>query len=287
VVFVDGLPSDDVEYNFITQIFFITHRCLQIGLNQVCDHYMELMQQLAKLQQKVSEAMAVGGGVGGEVRQLFERAMTRHLAYKAQLLNPPLIESAFQFYVATAHWLTKLAVGEDIGVDSKVDMQSLKTPSIGLCYIPEFVVEDVVQFVIFVRQFSEMTLEVMGDHLPHLLTFITVFMGNAQLVHNPHLRATIAEMLSLLIPQSKDTDLASMAQTMQRTRLFENHLFAHSQLMRALLQVFIDIEFTGHAMQFEQKFSYRLPMYSALEYTWKLKPFRLSVIALADEVKEI
>jgi ubiquitin conjugation factor E4 A len=147
----DGLPSDDVEYNFITQIFFITHRCLQIGLNQVCDHYMELMQQLAKLQQKVSEAMAVGGGVGGEVRQLFERAMTRHLAYKAQLLNPPLIESAFQFYVATAHWLTKLAVGEDIGVDSKVDMQSLKTPSIGLCYIPEFVVEDVVQFVIFVR----------------------------------------------------------------------------------------------------------------------------------------
>ena len=42
---------------------------------------------------------------------------------------------------------------------------------------------------------------------------------------------------------------------MQRTRLFEKHLFAHSHLMKALLQVFIDIEFTGHAMQFEQKFS--------------------------------
>jgi hypothetical protein len=34
---------------------------------------------------------------------------------------------AFQFYVATARWLTQLATGVDIGMDGNVEMESLKT----------------------------------------------------------------------------------------------------------------------------------------------------------------
>ena len=35
---------------------------------------------------------------------------------QAQLLDPSFIEAVFQFYVATAQWLTHLALGEDIDV---------------------------------------------------------------------------------------------------------------------------------------------------------------------------
>jgi ubiquitin conjugation factor E4 B len=216
------------------------------------------MQNLAKLQKEYSAAMAAGVVGVSRIQERFEAEMTRHLSYKAQLLNPPLIEMAFQFYVATARWLTQLATGVDIGMDGNVEMESLKTLSTGLCHVPEFVAENLVQFIIFVRQYSETTLELMGDHLPYLLTFITVFMGNPDFVRNPHLRATMAEMLYLLMPQINEADKVSLRAApmdIQRVRLFENHSFAHLHLIRALLHVFIDIEFTGHHNEFGQKLS--------------------------------
>ena len=33
-VFVDGLPAIEDDYSFMTQIFFITHHCLQLGKNK-------------------------------------------------------------------------------------------------------------------------------------------------------------------------------------------------------------------------------------------------------------
>ena len=39
-----------------------------------------------------------------------------------------------------------------------------------------------------------------------------------------------------------------------RQNAFLQHKFAPAYLPQALLQLFVDIEFTGHAMQFEQKF---------------------------------
>jgi hypothetical protein len=109
------------------------------------------MQNLAKLQKEYSAAMAAGVVGVSRIQERFEAEMTRHLSYKAQLLNPPLIEMAFQFYVATARWLTQLATGVDIGMDGNVEMESLKTLSTGLCHVPEFVAENLVQFIIFVR----------------------------------------------------------------------------------------------------------------------------------------
>ena len=39
-----------------------------------------------------------------------------------------------------------------------------------------------------------------------------------------------------------------------RQKAFLQHKVAPAYLPQALLQLFVDIEFTGHSMQFEQKF---------------------------------
>jgi ubiquitin conjugation factor E4 A len=58
--------------------------------------------------------------------------------------------------------------------------------------------------------------------------------------------------------------------------IFTDHtLIEH--LPRVLLDVFVSIELTGQAVAFEQKFSYRRPMYEILEYLWKFEPHRLQV----------
>ena len=38
--------------------------------------------------------------------------------------------------------------------------------------------------------------------------------------------------------------------------------------------VYCSIEETGQAVQFEQKFSYRRPMYDVIKYIWTLEEFR-------------
>ncbi|XP_062518757.1 ubiquitin conjugation factor E4 A-like [Corticium candelabrum] len=283
------LLVEEGDVTLMTQMFFITHRCLQLGLNRVCDHYKSLMQELIKVQQVVQDSLG-GGQLLGPIREQFERSMTLQLSYKAQLLDPSFIEAVFQFYVATAQWLTHLALGEDIDV-TKEDEYTVcipETACVSLCHVPEFIVESLVEFFIFVRQFSETTLEIMGLDLHHLVTFTSVFMGNAQYVRNPHLRANMAEMIHMLLPRVESLNEGrSSVSSMARSKMFAKHWFAHSHLAKSMMRAFIDIEFTGHAMQFEQKFTYRHQMYYVFEYLWDLEPFKENIVKIADEsVKE-
>ena len=40
------------------------------------------------------------------------------------------------------------------------------------------------------------------------------------------------------------------------------------EVVPTLLRVFVDIEMTGQAVEFEMKFSYRRPMYEIMKYLW-------------------
>ena len=46
------------------------------------------------------------------------------------------------------------------------------------------------------------------------------------------------------------------------------------EIVPALLDVFVNIEATGQAVEFEQKFSYRRPMYDVMRYLWELEDFQ-------------
>ena len=46
------------------------------------------------------------------------------------------------------------------------------------------------------------------------------------------------------------------------------------EIVPALLDVFVNIEATGQAVEFEQKFSYRRPMYDVMKYLWELEDFQ-------------
>jgi len=68
--------------------------------------------------------------------------------------------------------------------------------------------------------------------------------------------------------------------------LFESHQLASDHLLEAVLTIFIDIEFTGESMEFEDKFQYRLPMYEVLEFLWRLPSYKPSIETLCQQVLE-
>lgn len=63
---------------------------------------------------------------------------------------------------------------------------------------------------------------------------------------------------------------------MMKERLFRNHPNINN-LAEVLFHVFVSIETTGESVEFEQKLSYRQPMYKIIDYIWKIDKHRKAV----------
>jgi len=112
-----------------------------------------------------------------------------------------------------------------------------------LKYIPEFVMDNIIEHIIFSKRFNPSHLEeqvksckllsgccfvskkivvnFQVHHLPCIFEFILAFMGSRTWVRNPHLRARMAECLEALLPKSDEGGLR--ASTFCRQALFNNH----------------------------------------------------------------
>ena len=53
-----------------------------------------------------------------------------------------------------------------------------------------------------------------------------------------------------------------------------------------MLHVFVDIETTGEAVQFEMKFSYRRPMYDIMKYIWEMDEYKQRFLQMAKYAEE-
>ena len=170
--------------------------------------------------------------------------------------------------LATSKWLSAaaLCVHPSKVIASELISNKEHTSDVLSC-IPEFVLSNVMDFVVFVNRFSPGTLD--RGQLDDLLTLIVVFMGSPNRLKNPHMRAAMAEMLDGLMPP----DRGQAAPPSSRTALFVQHPRA-KDVVGALLHVFASIEMTGQGVAFEQKFNYRRPMYAAMKFLWSLKLHR-------------
>jgi len=83
--------------------------------------------------------------------------MTVYLSLKAALSQPVLLDLCFTFYTATATYLVKLFV-DDAAATAAVAMPT-SAPAI-LRYIPELLVENVQDFMLFLRHFKDQLFEV-------------------------------------------------------------------------------------------------------------------------------
>lgn len=82
-------------------------------------------------------------------------------------------------------------------------------------------------------------------------------MGHPYWIHNPDLRANLAECLEVFLPKTNQANGLFGASSCEE--LFTDHPLVKFQA-RAIVSVFVSIEMTGQSVSFEQKFNYRRPM---------------------------
>lgn len=133
--------------------------------------------------------------------------------------------------------------------------------------IPEYIIENIVCYLTFSRNFESDSYQRDPDSGDSIFTMILIFMGSSERVKNPHLRARLAEGLESLLP--KQEERRSSFRSILHKKLFVDHP-NRLEIVPNLLSVFVGIEMTGQSVQFEQKFNYRRPMYITMEYLWTL-----------------
>ncbi|XP_063973591.1 ubiquitin conjugation factor E4 A [Diachasmimorpha longicaudata] len=284
-------------FTFVTECFFLTHRVLDLGYRVVLEKLMKTTQDLSRIQRVYTDAQAGGSSeVFDVITQRMEMEMTKYLSLRASLLTPEMLELLAKFHAATAHWVmqvtSNLALDENGEVFAPMKPVNITFPlpetvPDTLKCIPEFVVENTVGFVCFLRRLNPNTFEEYGkDFLDPILTEIIGLMDSPKRLYNPHVRAHLAEGLEALLPIQDDSNnhLQATLGTFHREQLFLKHPH-RNEIVGNLLHVFVSIEMTGQSVQFEQKFNYRRPMYIAMDYLWKIREHRSNFQKLAIEAE--
>lgn len=206
------LPSEEKRlsasnFNFITEIFFLTHKAIDLG-HRVC---LEKLQKLNREVQRLHNLYQDSATQGNPevIKQHLVTTTQNYMSLQNLLLEPKNNEMLLKFYEATSIWIMQLIRFEDLKEIQKgkgyapLDQQPLTFPIknhdyIYLQYVPEFFLENIVGFLHFEKHYmnnshNSFMFNNDVDAKNNIFTMILAFMGSPERVKNPHLRARLAE----------------------------------------------------------------------------------------------
>ncbi|GMH33488.1 hypothetical protein BSKO_01322 [Bryopsis sp. KO-2023] len=266
----EGKPG----FHFICECFFMTLKGLHLGVVGMINKFMSKMRRLQQLMQDVESLEAIVESGSGPVerakqqlkmlRAEVQRAHQERLCHEALINDPEVLSSCLQFYKLAASWMLRYVSN---GPEPKVPLP-LPVPE-GFGALPEYFVEDMVDLVIYVGRAAPRVLETAQLH--DVLIFLTVLMGSPSYVKNPYLRAKLAEVLHICLPDeatSQRRRQPSFGASSSLSFIFDCHPTLREHLVPCLLQLYVDIEFSGRDSQFHDKFHMRTVIGEVLAHLW-------------------
>ncbi|XP_022144478.1 probable ubiquitin conjugation factor E4 [Momordica charantia] len=265
--------SDKTRYPFICECFFMTGRVLNLGLLKAFSDFKHLVQDISRCEDTLSTLKAMQGQGSApqfdvdiaRLEKEIELYSQEKLCYEAQILRDgSLIQQALTFYRLMVVWLVGLIGGFKMPLPSTCPME--------FASIPEHFVEDAMELLIFASRIPK---ALDGINLDDFMNFIIMFMASPEYIRNPYLRAKMVEVLNCWIPRRSASSVTAT--------LFEGHQLSLEYLVRNLLKLYVDIEFTGSHTQFYDKFNIRHNIAELLEYLWQVPSHRNAWRMIAKE----
>ncbi|CAI0386961.1 unnamed protein product [Linum tenue] len=272
------------SYAFISECFFMTARVLNLGMLKAFSDFKHLVQfswpfkDISRSEDTLSTLKALQEQSPSPQMQMdiarlekeLELYSQEKLCYEAQLLrDPTLIKQGLSFYRLMVVWLVSLVGGFKMPLSSTCPME--------FSSMPEHFAEDAMELLIFA---SRVPKALDGVILDDFMNFIIMFMGSPTHIRNPYLRAKMVEVLNCWMPRGSCCICSGSSAT---TSLFEGHQLALKYLVRNLLKLYVDIEFTGSHTQFYDKFNIRHNIAELLEYLWQVPSHRNAWRQIAKE----
>ncbi|KAK4776219.1 hypothetical protein SAY87_024180 [Trapa incisa] len=263
----------NTKYLFICECFFMTARVLNLGLLKTFSDFKLLVQDISRREDTLSTLKALQGqspspqlelGISHLEKEI-ELYSQKKLCYEAQILRDgDFIQRALSFYRLMVVWLVSMVGGFKMPLPKDCPME--------FACMPEHFIEDAMELLIIA---SRLPRGLDGVVLDDFMNLIIMFMASPEYIKNPFLRAKMVEVLNCWIPRRSGFSVTAS--------LFEGHRLSLEYLVRNLLKLYVDIEFTGSHNQFYDKFNIRHNIAELLEYLWQVPSHRNAWRQIAKE----
>uniref|UniRef100_UPI00398EB42E ubiquitin conjugation factor E4 B isoform X3 n=1 Tax=Pristiophorus japonicus TaxID=55135 RepID=UPI00398EB42E len=260
--------SKFAEPKFPTECFFLTLHAHHLAILPSCRRYIRRLRAIRDLNRTVeelknSESQWKDSPLANRHREMLKRCKTQlkklvrsKACADAGLLDENLLRRCLQFYGTLIQLIFRL-------VDPRYpDMTLPLNPEIPKVFaaLPEFYLEDVAEFLLFIVQYSPQVLY--EPCTQDVVTFLVVFICSQNYIRNPYLIAKLVEVMFVTNP-------AVQPRTQKFYEIMENHPLATKQLVPALMKFYTDVEHTGATSEFYDKFTIRYHISTIFKSLWQ------------------
>ncbi|KAG0374728.1 hypothetical protein BGX24_010026 [Mortierella sp. AD032] len=287
---IDGYASSDEQpgsINFISDIFFLTLGFHHIGVSRMYVDYKRFMKDFYEMRDQYDrlKEQETAGQLSAENGLLIQRYETQldkmttfRLSLESQILDPIILGHSFQFYNLVMVWLLRLVDPDQGYPRSPIKLPLPARPSDDFAILPEYIIEDIVEFFIFVLRHSPET--VASSSMDELVTFTMIFLSTPGYIKNPHLKAKLVEILFFMtLPyrgQRNDDTLGIKLNT---------NPMALQCLVPAIMNFYVEVENTGRHSQFYDKFNIRYNISQILKFVWT-NPIHRDMVKVESQKSE-
>uniref|UniRef100_A0A8C7RAE1 Ubiquitin conjugation factor E4 B n=1 Tax=Oncorhynchus mykiss TaxID=8022 RepID=A0A8C7RAE1_ONCMY len=252
-------PSKFSEPKFPTECFFLTLHTHHLSILPGCRRYIRRLRAIRELNRTVeelknSESQWKDSPLASRHREMLKRCKTQlkklvrsKACADAGLLDENLLRRCLQFYSMVIQLI----------------LHTLPQPGTipkSFAALPEFYIEDVAEFLLFVVQYSPQVLY--EPCVQDIVTFLVVFICSQNYIRNPYLIAKLVEVLFVTNP-------AVQLRTQRFSEMMENHPLSVKQLVPALMKFYTDVEHTGATSEFYDKFTIRYHISTIFKSLWQ------------------
>ncbi|TBU62234.1 ubiquitin elongating factor core-domain-containing protein [Dichomitus squalens] len=262
--------------NFISDIFYLALAANHIGQMKLVNNIEELLRQhddvrrhLEVLQSDQSwrgtpyQARTEAAINAGKAEQ--DKLYAAQLAYETQLGDPELVFRSISFSNLVSTWLLRQVDPRQKHPNPTIDLPLPKDVPMAWRVLPEYLVEDVIEYHLYVIRQSPKSLELSGRN--EMLLWCLTFLTSTWYIKNPFLKAKIVEVLFLGCWNWGE-------QRSVLTSLLNTHPVALQHLMPALMHFYIEVEQTGASSQFYDKFNSRRNIAYIFKTIWNNQAHR-------------
>ncbi|KAL9619118.1 MAG: hypothetical protein Q9160_006207 [Pyrenula sp. 1 TL-2023] len=259
--------------NFITEVFFLTVAAHHYGTEGANSALQDLEKQLKHMQKQVDKFETERHKYVSNPVALsnFERALTKYkdqidrgLMYKHALTGVLLDETAqtrsmrFMRYVIAFILTLVLPKGQFPGKPISLPLPD-EVPE-AFKNLPEYFIEDINSNFGFILY--NMPQVVQSTQPDEIVNLCITFLRNSKYIKNPYLRSGLVTILF------RGTWPYRRGGTGAFSDYYSGSKFANDHLLHALMQFFIEAEFTGGHGQFYDKFNIRYEIFQIIKNVW-------------------
>lgn len=244
------------SFNFITQCFFLTSRCLSLGLLPACRKCANLERHFSHVHHRGDHEQA-------------SRVFAHFRALRAQVGDPELLEEALRFMCLAADWFIGALLPGDQPLDASLTLPLPSPPPELIGAVPQYFLEDMVDLLGFVEDRGDPTSVAMLGRVPlhRIVDLVIVLLGSPNLIHNPHIRTKLAKAL-VAVHQAEVCD-----------DLLRAHPLGQKYLSSSLLAAYGD----AGQLDFYDQAPYRKDITTFLRWLWQSKEHYSQFRAIADD----